>query len=146
MQHACRQRQEMIACNNHKLRITNFMCSAREKTINWRLKLTLVRLQFDGFGRRYEDFVHHVRSSINDFCERIRAITNPSFMVGHLNWRRRKKKKMMNNPGFYKCSRITIAVYFMYFESIIVYRSTRRACSLFEKAFNISTFRSCMSP
>ena len=27
----------------------------------------------------------HVRSIINDFCERIRAITNPSFAVGHLN-------------------------------------------------------------
>ena len=27
----------------------------------------------------------HVRSSINDFRERIRAITNPSFAVGLLN-------------------------------------------------------------
>ena len=41
---------------------------------------------------------------------------------------------MMNNPGFYKFPRITVTVYFMYFESIIVYRSTRRACSLSEKA------------
>ena len=27
----------------------------------------------------------HVHSSINDFRERIRVITNPSFAVGHLN-------------------------------------------------------------
>ena len=27
----------------------------------------------------------HVHSSIYDFCERIRAITNPSFAVGRLN-------------------------------------------------------------
>ena len=43
---------------------------------------------------------------------------------------KKKKKKMMNNPGFYKFPRFTVAVYFTYFESIIVYRSTRRACSL----------------
>ena len=60
----------------------------------------------------------HVRSSINDFRERIRAITNPSFAVGCL----RKKKKMMNNPGFYKFPRFTVAVYFTYFESIKVYK------------------------
>ena len=76
----------------------------------------------------------HVRSSINDFCERIRAITNPSFAIGRLNRIRKKKKKMMNNPGFYKFPRFTVAVYFTYFESIKVYRSTCRACSLSEKA------------
>ena len=44
-------------------------------------------LEFDGFVRRYVDFAikDHVRSSINDFRERIRAITNPSFAVGRLN-------------------------------------------------------------
>ena len=31
---------------------------------------------------------------------------------------------MMNNPGFYKFPRFTVAVYFTYFESIKVYRST----------------------
>ena len=36
----------------------------------------------------------------------------------------------MNNPGFYKFPKFTVAVYFTYSESIIVYRSTRRACSL----------------
>ena len=41
---------------------------------------------------------------------------------------------MMNNPGFYKFPRFSVVVYFTYFESIIVYRSTRRACSLSEKA------------
>ena len=41
---------------------------------------------------------------------------------------------MMNNPGFYKFPRFTVAVYFMYFESIKVYRSTLRAYSLSEKA------------
>ena len=30
---------------------------------------------------------------------------------------------MMNNPGFYKFLRITVTVYFTYFESIIVYRA-----------------------
>ena len=63
----------------------------------------------------------HVHSSINDFCERIRAITNASFVVGH----------------FYNFLRITVAVYFTFFESIIVYKSTRRACCLPEKAKNI---------
>ena len=72
----------------------------------------------------------HVRSSINDFRERIRAITNPSFAVGRLNLIRKKK----NNPGFYKFPRFTVAVYFTYFESIKVYRSTLRVCSLSEKA------------
>ena len=65
----------------------------------------------------------HVRSCINDFRERIRAITHPSFAVGRLN-----------NPGFYKFPRFTVAVYFTYFESIKVYRSTLRACSLSKKA------------
>ena len=40
----------------------------------------------------------------------------------------------MNNWRFYNFPRIAVAVYFTYFESIIVYRSTRRACSLSEKA------------
>ena len=62
----------------------------------------------------------HVRSSINDFRERIRVITNPSFAVGCLNRIRKKKKKMMNNLGFYKFPRFTVAVHFTYFESIIV--------------------------
>ena len=48
--------------------------------------------------------------------------------------KKKKKKKMMNNLGFYKFPTITVTVYFTYFESIIVYRSTRRACSLSEKA------------
>ena len=49
---------------------------------------------------------------------------------------------MMNNPGFYKFPRFTVAVYFTYFESIIVYRSTRRAYTLSEKAFKTSAFGS----
>ena len=55
----------------------------------------------------------HVRSSIN------RAITNASFAEGRLNQRRRKK--IMNNRHFYNFLRITVAVYFTYFESVIVY-------------------------
>ena len=77
---------------------------------------------------------NHVRSSINDFRERNRAIiTKPSFAVGRLN-RRRKK---MNNRRFYNFPRITVDVYFTEFESIIVYRSTHGACCLSEKAYNI---------
>ena len=83
-----------------------------------------------GEGMKILCIKDHVRSCINDFCERI---TNPSFAVGRLNSRRKKKKKM-NNRRFYNFPRITVAVYFTYFESIIVYRSTRRACSLSEKA------------
>ena len=54
------------------------MCSAR------RLKLTLLRLQTCsltalGEGMKILCIKDHVRSSINDFCERIRAIPNPSF-------------------------------------------------------------------
>ena len=70
-----------------------------------------------------------VRSSINDFRERIRAITNPSFAVGRLNLRRKKMRKMLMNNR-----KITVAVYFTYFESIIVYRSTRSMCSVSERA------------
>ena len=59
-----------------------------------------------------------VRSSINNFRERNRAITNPSF------GKELKKKEDDEQSVFL---RITVAVYFMYFESIMVYRSTRRA-------------------
>ena len=41
---------------------------------------------------------------------------------------------MMNNWRSYNFLKITVDVYFIYFESIIVYRSTCRACSLSEKA------------
>ena len=46
---------------------------------------------------------------------------------------------MMNNRRFYNFPRITVAVYFTFtfeFESIIVYRGTRRARCLSEKAYN----------
>ena len=43
---------------------------------------------------------------------------------------------MMNNRRFYNFPRITVAVYFTEFESIIVYRGTRRARCLCEKAYN----------
>ena len=41
---------------------------------------------------------------------------------------------MMNNQCFYYFLRITVPVYFIEFESIIVYRSTHRVCCLSEKA------------
>ena len=41
--------------------------------------------EFDSFWRKYKDFVHQVRSSVNDSHERIRTIINPSFAVGRLN-------------------------------------------------------------
>ena len=41
-------------------------------------------LEFDGF-EKILCIKDHVHSSINNFRERIRAITNPSFMVGRLN-------------------------------------------------------------
>ena len=49
---------------------------------------TIIDLEFDGIGRRYEDFVHQesrICSSINGFRERIRVITNASFTVDRLN-------------------------------------------------------------
>ena len=53
-------------------------------------KLTLVRLQTWSLtalreGMQILCIKDHVRSCINDFRERIRAITNPSFAVGRLN-------------------------------------------------------------
>ena len=59
---------------------TNFTCSARKQTRKWRLKLTLVRLQTWnlmalGEGKKILCIKDHVRSCINDFRERIRAIT-----------------------------------------------------------------------
>ena len=64
----------------------------------------------------------HACSSINDFCERIRPFE--------------LKKKMMMNTAFYNFLRITVhvAVYFTYFESIIVHRSTWQGMLLSEKA------------
>ena len=53
----------------------------------------------------------HVRSCINDFRERIRAIT-PQFRGRPFELKKKKKKKKMNNPGFYKFPRFTVAVYF----------------------------------
>ena len=47
----------------------------------------------------------------------------------------------MNNRRFYNFVRITVAVYFMYFKSIIVCRSTHRAGCWSEKVI-ISAFRS----
>ena len=58
----------------------------------------------------------HVHSSINDSRGRIRAITNPNFVVGCLN--KRTKMMKMSNRHFYNFLRITVAVYFTYFESI----------------------------
>ena len=42
----------------------------------------------------------------------------------------------MNNRRFYNFPRITVAVYFTEFGSIMVYRGTRRARCLSEKAYN----------
>ena len=44
-------------------------------------------LEFDGLGEGMKILCikDYVRSSINDFRERIRAITNTSFAVGRLN-------------------------------------------------------------
>ena len=53
----------------------------------WRLKLRLQTRSLTalGEGMKILCIKDHVRSSINDFRERIRAITNPSFAVGRLN-------------------------------------------------------------
>ena len=81
------------------------------------LSLTAFKL---GEGMKILCIKDHVRSSINDFRERIRAITNA----------KEKKKKMMNRRSLQShCSCV-----FAYFESIIVYSSTRRTCCLSEKA------------
>ena len=73
----------------------------------------------------------NARSSVNDFRERNRAITIPSFAVDR---RRKKKKKMMNNRRSFNFPTIAVRVYFTIFESIIVCRSTRRVCCVSEKA------------
>ena len=49
----------------------------------------------------------HVHSSINDFCEIIRTITNASFVGNE------------EHQHFYNFSRITIAVYFTYFLRVL---------------------------
>ena len=102
-------------------------------------KLTLLSLpnwSWTGFGRRYEDFVHQGSCTLQYKMIFVKEI-NPSFTVGRLNQRRKKKKKkMMNNRHFYNFPRITVAVYFTEFESIIVYRGTLRAHCSSEKAYN----------
>ena len=67
-----------------------FLSQLAYLTRKWCLKLTLVRLQTWsltalGEGMKILCIKDHVRSSINDFRERIRAINNPSFVVGRLN-------------------------------------------------------------
>ena len=49
---------------------------------------------------------------------------------------------MMNNRRFYNFPRITVAVYFTEFENIIMYRGTRRARCLSEKAYNSTLLNS----
>ena len=46
------------------------------------------------------------------------------------------KSHVRSSISFYNFPRITVAVYFMEFESIIVYRGTRRARCFSEKAYN----------
>ena len=65
----------------------------------------------------------HVCSSINDFHQRIRAITNPQFCDRSFELKKNKEDDEQS-----RFLRITVAVYFTYFESNIVYRSTRRGC------------------
>ena len=81
---------------------------------------------------------NHVCSSINGFRQRNRAITNTSFVVG-------RRRKPEDNRRFYKFPRIAVAVYLTVFESIIVCRSTRRACCLSEKAYNIRVRESAVT-
>ena len=57
-------------------------CLAREQTRKWRLRLTLVRLQTWslmalGEGMKILCIKDHVRSSINDFRERIERLLTP---------------------------------------------------------------------
>ena len=61
----------------------DFTCSTRDQT----RKRQVADLDFDGIGEGTKILCikDHVRSSINDFCERIRVITNASFTVGRLN-------------------------------------------------------------
>ena len=73
--------------NYNDVKTSNFTCSAREQTRKWHLKLMLLSLQTWslmalGEGIKILCIKDHVRSSINDFRVRNRAITNPSFAVG----------------------------------------------------------------
>lgn len=53
--------------------------------------------------------------------------------LGRLNWIRRKRR---TNPGFSNFACVTVATYFTYFESLIVYLTTRRPCYVSIKAYN----------
>ena len=57
------------------------------------------------------------------FHETNRATTNPGFAF----------EKKEDESAVLQFQRITVAVYFMYFESIIVYRSTHRAGRLSQR-------------
>ena len=61
---------------------------------------------------------------INDSCERLRAITYASLAVGRLEEEEDNNNEENEQSEFYNFPRITLAVYFTYFDSIIVYRST----------------------
>ena len=72
------------------LSLSRLLLFASEQTRKWRPKLTLVRLQTWSLtalreGMKILCIKDHVRFSINDFREGIRAITNPSFAAVCLN-------------------------------------------------------------
>ena len=65
-----------------------FPTRANQKMASKTKASKLADLEFDGFGGEGMKILcikDHVRSSINGFRERNKAITNPSFAVGCLN-------------------------------------------------------------
>ena len=50
--------------------------------------------------------------------------------------RRRRRRRKRRNWQFSHFLYVIVAVYFMYFESFIVYKNIRRPCYVSEKAYN----------
>ena len=95
-------------------------------------KLTLVRLHpwsltAYGEGMKIMSIKDHVHSSINDFCEIIKAITNTSY-VGN---EEEQSAFLQFSENHYSC------VFYILFKSIAVYGSICRSVLFSEKAYNI---------
>ena len=60
--------------------------------------------------------------NLKPFDTKIKVNTCANFVLARL----KKKKKMMEKLGFSNFTYVIVAVYFNTFESVIVYRNTRR--------------------
>ena len=71
----------------------------------------------------------HARKGKEPIHVKIKVSTCTKFVVGRLNWRRRRRRtRRWTNRWFCQFLYVIVAVYFTYFEGLSGYRNTRRLC------------------